>query len=207
MMAKQNSYFYEFVKGIWKENPVLVQLLGTCPTLAVTNQVQNAIGMSAAVLFVLFFSAVFISMIRKIVPNQVRIAAYIIVISTFVTLADRTMAAFFPDLSKALGPFVPLIVVNCIILGRMEAFASKNGLGASMMDALGMSAGYALTVLIMSSVREIIGSGTWLGMQLLSSSWYDSAMVFILPSGAFVTFGALIGFSNFLNKKLRKEKV
>lgn len=192
------------MKGIWKENPVLVQLLGMCPTLAITNQVVNAIGMSAAVLFVLVCSAIIISLVRKIVPNQVRIATFIVIIATFVTLADRTLAAFFPDLSKALGPFVPLIVVNCIILGRMEAFAYKNNVGRSVLDALGMSAGYALVVLAVSSIREILGAGTWLGHQVLAAGWYDSVMVMILPAGAFITLGALIGFSNFIQKKLKK---
>ncbi len=203
-MSQQKSLFFDFIKGVWKENPVLVQLLGMCPTLAITNQVVNAIGMSAAVLFVLVCSAILISLIRKIVPNQVRIATFIVIIATFVTLADRTLAAFFPDLSKALGPFVPLIVVNCIILGRMEAFAYKNNVGRSILDALGMSAGYALVVLLVSSLREILGSGTWLGMQVLSPDWYDSIMVMILPAGAFLTLGTLIGLSNFIQKKLQK---
>jgi electron transport complex protein RnfE len=203
-MSTQKSLLFDFSKGIWRENPVLVQLLGMCPTLAVTNQVANAIGMAAAFTFVLFFSALFISLIRKIVPDQVRIAAYIVVIAAFVTIADRFLAAFSPALSKSLGPFIPLIVVNCIILGRMEAFAAKkeNSLGHSLLDALGMSAGYALIVLLISSIREILGSGTWLGFIVLSPHWYDPIMVFVFPAGAFLTLGTIIGATRFLQGKM-----
>ncbi len=202
-MAEQKSFFYEFIKGLWKDNPVIVQLLGMCPTLAVTNAVTNAIAMSAAVLFVLTASAIIISIIRDLIPKQVRIASYIVVIATFVTIADRYLAAFYPQQSKALGPFIPLIVVNCIILGRMEAFASKNNLGRSIVDALGMSAGFAIALLLMSSFREILGSGTWLGMKVLGS-WWDPWMVMILPPGAFFTLGVIIGVSNFIQSKLSK---
>ncbi len=202
-MAEKKSFFYEFIKGLWKENPVLVQLLGMCPTLAVTNAVTNAIAMSAAVLFVLTSSAIIISLIRNLIPKQVRIASFIVVIATFVTMADRYLAAFYPEQSKALGPFIPLIVVNCIILGRMEAFASKNNLGRSIMDALGMSAGFAIALLLMSSIREILGSGTWLGMKVLGS-WWDPWMVMILPPGAFFTLGVIIGVSNYIQSKFSK---
>ncbi len=202
-MAEKRSFFYEFIKGLWKENPVLVQLLGMCPTLAVTNAVTNAIAMSAAVLFVLTSSAIIISIIRNLIPKQVRIASFIVVIATFVTMADRYLAAFYPEQSKALGPFIPLIVVNCIILGRMEAFASKNNLSRSIMDALGMSAGFAIALLLMSSIREILGSGTWLGMKILGS-WWDPWMVMILPPGAFFTLGVIIGVSNYIQSKFSK---
>ncbi len=202
-MAEKRSFFYEFIKGLWKENPVLVQLLGMCPTLAVTNAVTNAIAMSAAVLFVLTSSAIIISIIRNLIPKQVRIASFIVVIATFVTMADRYLAAFYPEQSKALGPFIPLIVVNCIILGRMEAFASKNNLSRSIMDALGMSAGFAIALLLMSSIREILGSGTWLGMKVLGS-WWDPWMVMILPPGAFFTLGVIIGVSNYIQSKFSK---
>ena len=203
MASKENSYFADFIKGLWKENPVLVQFLGMCPTLAVTNAVVNAIAMSAAVIFVLVASAIIISLIRKFIPGQVRIAAFIVVIATFVTMADRYLAAFYPDLSKALGPFIPLIVVNCIILGRMEAFASKNNVGRSILDALGMSLGFAIGLLLMSTFREILGNGTWLGYEVLGN-WWDKWMVMILPPGAFLTLGTIVGFSKFLQTKFKK---
>jgi len=193
----------EFIKGWWKDNPVFVMVLGMCPTLAVTNSVKNAIGMIAAVAFVLIGSSFIVSLIRKIVPNQVRIATFIVVIATFVTMADRYLAAFYPSLSKALGPYVPLIVVNCIILGRQEAFASKNGVVASILDALGMSIGFGIALMLMSSVREILGSGTWLGMKVLGS-WYIPWQVMILPAGAFFVLGFLIWGFNSINKAFSK---
>jgi len=200
-MSRNTSLTHEFLKGLWKDNPNLIQLLGMCPMLAVTNQVSNAIGMGAAVIFVVVFSALLISLIRRIIPGQVRIAVYIVVIASFVTLADRYLAAFQPELSKALGPFVPLIVVNCIILGRVEAFSAKNSPLRAMSDALGMGLGYSLVLLLMGAVRELLGSGTLLGMTVLSPSWYDSIMVFILPAGAFITLGSIIGVSRFLQRK------
>ncbi|HNX96160.1 MAG TPA: electron transport complex subunit RsxE, partial [Candidatus Aminicenantes bacterium] len=193
---------WEFLKGLWKDNPNLVQLLGMCPMLAVTNQVSNAIGMGSAIIFVIVFSAAMISLIRRIIPGQVRIAVYIVIVASFVTMADRYLAAFFPDLSKSLGPFVPLIVVNCIILGRIEAFSAKNTVGRSMLDALGMGLGYTIGMLIMGTVREVLGSGTWLGMTVLSPSWYDPIMVFILPAGAFITLGTLISVSRLVQGKM-----
>ncbi|HPR62985.1 MAG TPA: electron transport complex subunit E [Thermoanaerobaculia bacterium] len=201
-MSKQNTLSQEFLKGLWKENPNLVQLLGMCPMLAVTNEVVNAIGMAGAVTFVLLASALIISLIRSWIPAQVRIPTFIVIIAGFVTMADRYLAAFYPDLSKALGPFVPLIVVNCVILGRMEAFASKNKPGRSVIDALGMSVGFGIVLLIMGAVRELLGNGTILGAQILSPNWYDPMMVFILPAGAFLTLGLLIGVSNLVQKKL-----
>ena len=194
----------EFIKGWWKENPVFVMVLGTCPTLAVTNSVKNAIGMIAAVAFVLLGSSFIVSLIRKIVPNQVRIATFIVIIATFVTMADRYLAAFYPQLSKALGPYVPLIVVNCIILGRQEAFASKNGVLASVLDALGMSIGFGIALMLMGSVREILGSGTWLGMKVFGS-WYIPWQVMILTAGAFFVFGFLIWGFNSINKAFAKR--
>jgi len=201
-VSKQNTLSQEFLKGLWKENPNLVQLLGMCPMLAVTNEVVNAIGMAGAVTFVLLASALIISLIRSWIPAQVRIPTFIVIIAGFVTMADRYLAAFYPDLSKALGPFVPLIVVNCVILGRMEAFASKNKPGRSVIDALGMSVGFGIVLLIMGAVRELLGNGTILGAQILSPNWYDPMMVFILPAGAFLTLGLLIGVSNLVQKKL-----
>ena len=140
----------EYIKGLWEENPVFRQLLGMCPILAVTNAVINGIAMGLATSFVLILSSVVVSSIKKLIPSQVRIASYIVIIATFVTIADRFMAAFFPPISKSLGPYIPLIVVNCIILGRQEAFSSKNSVGRSLVDALGMSTGFILALLVLS---------------------------------------------------------
>ncbi len=159
--------------------------------------------MGMAVLFTLVMSSLIISLIRKLVPNEVRIATFIVVIATFVTVADRTIAAFWPDLSKAMGPFIPLIVVNCIVLARQEAFASKNPVGRAVLDALGMSVGFTLVLLVLASIREIIGSGSWFGMTIMPAS-YTSWMVMILPPGAFLTLGLLIALSNWINAKLEK---
>jgi len=192
----------EFVKGLWSENPIFRQLLGLCPTLAVTNAVVNGLAMGAATTFVLLFSSIVISSIKKLIPPQVRIASFIVVIATFVTVADRFLAAFFPDISKALGPYVPLIVVNCVILGRQEAFSSKNPVFRSIIDALGMGIGFTISLLILSSIREILGSGTFFGMPL-TGAWFKPWLIMILPPGAFFTLGLLMGIFNYLDKKRR----
>ncbi len=197
-MSKKPA-IYHFLKGLWDENPVLVQILGTCPTLAVSSSVVNGIGMGLATAFVLVFSSVIISMLRKSIPNEVRIGVFTVIIATFVTLADLFLKAFFPDLSKALGPFVPLIVVNCIILGRIEAFSSKNSVGLSFLDALGNGLGFTLMLIVMGTVRELLGKGTWLGIPVLLS-FYKPMLVMILPTGAFFTYGTLMAISNALKK-------
>ncbi len=194
-MKKQVTLWREFFKGIWEINPTFKQILGTCPTLAVTVTVMNGIAMALATTFVLVFSSLFISIVRKLIPNQVRIAAYIVIIAAFVTIADLVMKAKFPELSKSLGPFIPLIVVNCIILGRAEAFASKNTPLRSFLDALGNGAGFLLSLTVMSSIRELIGSRSILGYQILPNG-FEPWLVMILPAGAFLTFGLLMGFSN-----------
>ncbi len=196
----------EYMKGLWDENPVFRQLLGMCPTLAVTNAVINGIAMGLAASFVLILSSLVVASIKKLIPNQVRIASYIVVIATFVTVADRFMAAFFPPISKALGPYVPLIVVNCIILGRQEAFASRNSVGRSLIDALGMSTGFVLALLVLSSIREILGAGTFLGMQVLGS-WFKPWIIMILPAGAFITLGVLLGIALLVEQKSRMGRV
>lgn len=195
----------EFCKGLWKENPVFRQLLGMCPTLAVTNALLNGVAMGLATTFVLLFSSVVISSIKKLIPSQVRIASYIVIIASFVTIADRFLAAFFPDISKSLGPYTPLIVVNCIILGRAEAFASKKPVRRSLVDALGMSAGFVIALLVLSTIREILGSGTLLGHQILGT-WFEPWIIMILPPGAFITLGILIGISNYIEKKTKKRR-
>lgn len=203
---KKGSYTHEFVKGLWEINPIFKQILGTCPTLAVTVTVMNGIAMAMATTFVLVFSSLFISVVRKLIPNQVRIAAYIVIIASFVTITDLVMKAQFPSLSKSLGPFIPLIVVNCIILGRAEAFASKNTPFRSILDALGNGAGFLIALILMSGIREMLGSGTFLGIQVMPSA-FEPWTVMILPAGAFLTFGILMGFSNaFQNRKKRIQQ-
>jgi len=194
----------EFAKGLWDENPVFRQLLGLCPTLAVTGTVITGFAMGLATTFVLIFSSLVVSSIKKLIPNQVRIASYIVIIATFVTIADQFMAAFFPPISKALGPYVPLIVVNCIILGRQEAFSSKNTVGRSFIDAMGMSSGFVLALLILSSIREILGSGTFLGFQVMGP-WFKPWIIMILPPGAFLALGILLGLALLIERKTKRS--
>jgi electron transport complex protein RnfE len=195
----------EFIKGLWDENPVFRQLLGLCPTLAVTNAVINGFAMGMATSFVLIFSSIVVSSIKKLIPSQVRIASYIVIIASFVTVADRFMAAFFPPISKSLGPYVPLIVVNCIILGRQEAFSSKNTVGRSLIDALGMSTGFVLALLVLSAIREILGAGTLLGYQVMGP-WFKPWIIMILPPGAFITLGLLLALALQIERKTRPGK-
>ena len=202
---KSRTLGQEFVKGLWAENPVSRQLLGMCSTLAVTNAVINGLAMGLAVAFVLVSSSLLVSLIRKVIPNQVRIASYIVIIATFVTIADRFMAAYFPPLSKALGPYVPLIVVNCIILGRAEAFASRNSAGRSLIDALGMSLGYTIALVILSAIRELLGSGTLLGRPVLGA-WFEPWVIMLLPPGAFLTLGILIAAAFAIERKARRRR-
>jgi electron transport complex protein RnfE len=177
-----------------------------CPTLAVTVSAINGIAMALATTFVLFFSSLLISLIRKLIPNQVRIASYIVIIATFVTIVDLVMKAQFPELSKALGPFIPLIVVNCIILGRAEAFASKNNPVRSMLDALGNGAGFLISLFVLGSIRELIGSRTILGFQILPNG-FEPWLIMILPAGAFLTLGLMMGFANlYIEKKKNLER-
>jgi electron transport complex protein RnfE len=194
----------EFTKGLWDENPIFRQLLGLCPTLAVTNAVINGFAMGLATAFVLIFSSVVVSSIKKLIPNQVRIASYIVIIATFVTMADRFLAAFFYPISKELGPYIPLIVVNCIILGRQEAFSSKNTVRRSLIDALGMSLGFVLALLILSSIREILGTGTFLGYQVMGA-WFKPWIIMVLPPGAFITLGILLAIALQIERKTRSR--
>jgi Na+-translocating ferredoxin:NAD+ oxidoreductase subunit E len=208
-MKKQVTLWREFFKGIWEINPTFKQILGTCPTLAVTVSVENGIAMALATTFVLVFSSLFISIVRKLIPSQVRIAAYIVIIAGFVTVADLVMKAKFPELSKSLGPFIPLIVVNCIILGRAEAFASKNTPVRAFLDALGNGAGFLLSLTVISSIRELIGSRSILGYQIMPNG-FEPLLIMILPAGAFLTYGLLMGFSNAYadrKKKLEQKKL
>lgn len=187
------AFFSDITRGIYKDNPVLKQALGLCPTLATSSSVSNGIGMGLAATFVLVCSNVLISMLRKMVPDKIRIPIYIVVIATFVTIIDLAMAGFVPDLYKRLGIFVPLIVVNCIILGRAEAFAGKNTVWASFKDGIGMGLGFTFALLVISSIREVIGNGTYLGIPLFGAS-FEPAMFFALAPGAFVTIGFILAF-------------
>ena len=194
----------EFLKGLWDENPVFRQLLGMCPTLAVTGTVITGIAMGLATTFVLILSSLVVASIKKLIPAQVRIASYIVVIASFVTIADQVLKAYFYPISEALGPYVPLIVVNCIILGRQEAFSSKNSVGRSFIDAIGMSSGFILALLVLSSIREILGAGTFLGYQVMGS-WFKPWLIMILPAGAFITLGVLLGIALVIENKTKRS--
>ena len=195
----------EYLKGLWDENPVFRQLLGMCPTLAVTGTVITGMAMALATTFVLIFSSLVVSSIKKLIPSQVRIASYIVVIASFVTIADQFLKAYFYPISEALGPYVPLIVVNCIILGRQEAFSSKNSVGRSLVDALGMSTGFILALFVLSAIREILGAGTFLGYHVLGP-WFKPWIIMILPSGAFITLGVLLGIALLIESKTRRSQ-
>ena len=190
----------EFIKGLYKENPVFRLMLGLCPVLAVSNTVNNAIGMGAAATFVLVCSNLFISLIRNFVPPKIRIPIFIMIIATFVTIVDLVMAGFQPALHKSLGLFIPLIVVNCIILGRAEAFASKHRIFLSIIDGLGMGAGFTIALVIIATFREILGNGTWLGMPLFGPN-FEPVLLMILSPGAFLTIGLLIGLFNWFEHR------
>jgi electron transport complex protein RnfE len=194
----------ELTKGIYKENPVFRIVLGLCPSLAVSTSVQNAIGMGAAATFVLVGSNVVISVLRNVIPAKVRIPCYIVVIAAFVTVVELVMAAYTPALSKALGIFVPLIVVNCIVLGRAEAFANKNGVWLSTLDGIGMGIGFTFALLIISTIREILGDGKLFGYMVFGPH-YQPALIMIMAPGAFITMGMLIGYFNLLDAKRRKR--
>jgi len=195
----------DFTKGLWKETPVFRQLLGMCPTLAVTNAMINGVAMGLATTFVLVLSSLVVSSIKKLIPSQVRIASYIVIIATFVTIADQFLAAFFPPISKNLGPYVPLIVVNCIILGRQEAFSSKNTIGRSLIDAFGMSLGFIIALLVLSAIREILGSGTFFGHQVMGT-WFEPWIIMVLPPGAFIALGILLGLANKIEEKSKSRR-
>lgn len=187
--------------GLVKENPVLRLVLGTCPTLALTTAVSNAFGMGFAATFVLICSNIAISALRKVIPEQVRLPAYITVIATFVTIVQNLVKAFFPDLDAALGVYLPLIVVNCIILGRAEMFASKNSVVDSALDGVGMGLGFTLALLLMSTIREVLGAGTWYGIKIIPES-IDRFTFMTSPAGGFFTFGLLMALVIFVETKL-----
>ena len=190
--------FHEFSKGITWENPTFRLALGLCPTLAVSTSVVNGFGMGVAATFVLVGSNIIISSIRNFIPTKIRIPCFIVIIATFVTIVELVMKAYFPMLSKALGIFVPLIVVNCIILGRAEAFASRHGVIRSILDAVGMGIGFTLALILISAIRESLGNGTLLGLVIVKG--FDPALLFILAPGALLIIGLLIGAVNYLTE-------
>ncbi|MEZ4962033.1 MAG: electron transport complex subunit RsxE [Saprospiraceae bacterium] len=194
----------EFMKGLWKENPIFVMVLGMCPTLAVTNTAINSLAMGVATAVVLVLSSVLVSSMRKLIPDQVRITSYIVIIATMVTVIDFALAAIVPKIHKELGAFIALIVVNCIILGRQEAFAGKNSVWLSFMDALGMGLGFLFALMCIGMIREILGSGSLFGISLFGSK-FEPWVVMVLPPGGFFTLGFLLLFFNW--KKQRKERV
>ena len=193
-----------FSNGLLKENPSLRLVLGTCPTLAVTTLAVNGLGMGLAATFVLVCSNIAISALRKIIPDKVRLPAYITVIATFVTVLQMLVKAFVPALDSALGIFLPLIVVNCIILGRAEMFASKNSIGLSALDGLGMGLGFTGTLVVMGSVREVLGAGTLFGIQVMPAA-VDPMTVFITPPGGFFVFGVMMAGATWLTTRPKKN--
>ncbi len=190
----------EFIKGLWRENPVFVQVLGMCPVLAVTNSAVNALAMGLATTFVMLMSNTLVSSLRHLIPKQVRIATYILIIATFVTIVDYAIEAISLDLHKALGAFISLIVVNCLILGRAEAFASKHNIGYAALDGLGMGVGFTLALFCLGGVREILGNGSLFGVALFPAG-FEPWVVMILPGGGFFTLAAWLLLINHLKRR------
>jgi Na+-translocating ferredoxin:NAD+ oxidoreductase subunit E len=197
-MATQLSNKENFLKGIIRENPVFVILLGLCPTLGVTSSAVNGLGMGMATLFVLVMSNAVISLVKNLIPDKVRIPAFIVIIASFVTVVQLLMAAYTPALNEQLGIFIPLIVVNCIVLGRAEAFASRNTLWASTLDGLGMGIGFTFALTLLGIIRELLGSLSIFGFKLIDA---DGMLVFVLAPGAFITLGFIIAVMAWMKRK------
>jgi electron transport complex protein RnfE len=196
----------EFIKGLWKENPIFVAVLGMCPSLAVTNSAINGLAMGLATTFVLIGSCVLVSMLRNAIPKQVRITTYIVIIATFVTVIDFTLEAFFPAIHKALGAFIGLIVVNCIILARQESFASKNNVVRSFLDAAGMGVGFTFALLCLGAIREVLGNGSLFGLSLFGKD-FEPWIVMILPPGGFLVLGFLLLFFNWVSEQRKRKSL
>lgn len=199
----KNTAYDEMIKGLWRDNPVFVQVLGMCPMLAVTNSAINAIVMGVATFFVLVGSSFLVSSLRRFIPKQVRISIYIIIIATFVTVADYTILALLPAVHKELGAFIPLIVANCMILGRQEAFASRHSVKYAVMDAIGMAGGFMFALLALGGVRELLGEGSLLGIDLFGAN-FEPWVIMILPPGGFITLGLLLLFFNWFTEQRRR---
>ncbi|MDR0376086.1 MAG: electron transport complex subunit RsxE [Treponema sp.] len=203
--ARSSNFLKLFLNGIVNENPLLALMIGLCSSLAVTTAVVNGVGMGLSMTFVLLMSEVVISVFRKLIPDSVRIPVFIIIIAAFTTVIDYVLKAWFPDLSKAMGVFIPLIVVNCIIMGRVEGFASKRPLGDVIPDALGMGLGYTWVLAGIAVVREILGNGSVLGFQILPDS-FQPILFFVLPPGGFFVFALFISLNLFLKKTVNRKK-
>ena len=201
----QNSKLSILTKGFFRENPTLILVLGCCPTLAVTTSVTNALGMGAATTFVLLMSNIIISALKNVIPDKVRIPSYIVIIATFVSMIDLLIQGFLPALSASLGVFIPLIVVNCIVLGRAEAFANKNSVFDSALDGLGMGIGFTIALTLIGAIREILGSGSILGFQFIPAEYH--ILIFVLAPGAFLVFGfVMAAVRHIVNKREEKKK-
>jgi len=203
MAENQNESYEAFIKGIWRDNPVFVQVLGMCPMLAVTNSAINAVAMGMATLFVLVGSSFLVSSFKQWIPKQVRISSFIIIIATFVTVADYTLLALVPKVHKELGAFIPLIVANCMILGRQEAFASRNTVRLAVMDALGMAGGFMVALFSLGAIREILGNGSLFGVDLFGE-YFEPWVIMILPPGGFLTLGLILLFFNWVTQQKDK---
>lgn len=201
----------DFVKGLWKENPVFVMLLGMCPTLAVTNTATNGLAMGLATSFVLLGSGIVNSLVKKLIPDEVRIPSFIVIIATFVTIVDYSAKAYVPTIAESLKLFIPLIVVNCLILGRSESFASKEPVHRSIADALGMGVGFTWALTFLGVIREVIGfgtvfRGTGIEMQVMGE-WFQPWLIMVLPAGAFLTLGTVLGIMNYFKSRAASVKV
>jgi len=194
----------EFIKGLWQQNPIFVQVLGMCPTLAVTNSAVNAFVMGVATLFVLLMSNIMVSSLRTFIPRQVRIATYVLIIATFVTVVDYLIQAFSLEVHKALGAFISLIVVNCLILGRAEAFASRNTVNKSIQDALGMGLGFTLALLSLGIIREVLGQGSLFTIQVMPDN-FEHWIILLLPGGGFFTLGLLLIVFNWIQQRQNRR--
>lgn len=205
MEKKKTNLRTVFMNGIITENPTFRLVLGTCPTMAVTTSATNGVGMGLAATFVLLGSNVVISLLRNFIPDKIRIPSFIVVICTFVTMVQMMMQAFVPSLYASLGMFIPLIVVNCIILARAEAFASKNGVLASAVDGIGMGLGFTLAITVMGAIRELFGNGTLFGIQIMGTS-FQPMLLLILPAGGFIVYGLMLGVINVITSKIEAKK-
>lgn len=192
--------FADFKNGLWAENPIIRLVIGMCPTLAVTNTTENGLAMGLATSFVLIMSEIVISLIKKLIPANVRIPSYILIIATFVTFVDYFLKAFFPGIAASLSIFIPLIVVNCLILGRQEAFASKHSTPRAIADGIGMGLGFTWVLSLLGAIREFFGMGSIFGVQLLGE-WYRPMVIMVLPAGAFITLGILVGIMNQISRE------
>lgn len=204
MAVNAKQLISDFKNGLWQENPIFRLVIGMCPTLAVTNTMVNGLAMGLATSFVLISSEIVVSLIKKLIPGDVRIPSYILIIATFVTFVDYFLKAFYPSIAASLSLFVPLIVVNCLILGRQETFASQNPVHRSFADALGMGIGFTWALLLLSAVRELFGMGSMFGLQILGD-WYRPMVIMVLPAGAFITLGILIAIMNVIGKNATND--